>query len=105
MGKNPFSVARQYVWDGKDYKATKTHERFLCHALLVACDSGNIEPRQYEQAVDMIQIRLGEHKFLESWLCCEAGVRLGEISHEQGQLYRFRWLDHLEQLWNQGERK
>jgi hypothetical protein len=104
---NPFSESRKHVWDGANLNdlAKDLKERFLCHALLRACDEGTFDQDTYMQAVGMIQRRMGEHKFLESWLCCEGGVRVGEMTHERIQFYRFRWLNELEQLWNQGERK
>ncbi|MDR5839362.1 hypothetical protein [Caballeronia sp. LZ034LL] len=99
---NPFEAARPYLWNGSN--GVKYSEKYICHAIGRAEKARRITAHQALWAINMIHLRLGEHRTVEGWLCNEGGVRLGEMSCEQVQLYRFLWLDELSRIWNQGER-
>lgn len=99
---NPFKEARQHLWDG--YNGVGKQERYICHAIQRAADRKAVSQEEASTAVDMIHRRLGEYVSVESWLCCEAHVRLGEMGADRVQCYRFRWLDELSSMWIQGQR-
>lgn len=104
VSNNPFAVARQYLWDGSKKDEGFPKERFLCHTVMAGRNFGKVSGNDCTRARDMIRSRLGEYTFLESWLANEAHVSINDLTHENVQAYRLRWLGHLEQLWNQGER-
>lgn len=99
---NPFTAATQFLWDG--LTGDKVFEKYSCHAIQRAADSQLVTQEEADQARAMIYARLGEYPTVNAWLCCEAGIRLGEMTDERVQSYRFRWLDQLSSQWNQGER-
>jgi hypothetical protein len=102
---NPFTQAKPYLWNGEGREGKQGKERYLCHALALARGDRQIDVADYSVAGNMIRARLGEHTFVESWLACEAYIRVSELTPENVQAYRLRWLEDLEQLWNQGGRK
>jgi hypothetical protein len=99
---NPFHAAQAHLWNGLNGIGKK--EKYSCHAIQRAADRGAISQADADQAQAMIHTRLGEYPTVNSWLCCEAGIRLGEMSHERVQSYRVLWLEELSSIWNQGER-
>lgn len=100
---NPFESARPHLWNGQGQIGS--FEKYICHALQRAADRKAVTQEVADQARAMIYTRLGEYLSVESWLCCEAGIRLGEMDPLSVQGYRFRWLADLSAKWNQGERK
>ncbi|MFP3556372.1 hypothetical protein SB861_37515 [Paraburkholderia sp. SIMBA_049] len=102
MSINPFAAARQFVWDGINPKMADGQERFLCYALMAARDRAGVEAEDCYRARAMILSRLGEYKYLESWLCNAVGVSVNDTTQQNMQAYRLRWLNELEQLWNTG---
>jgi hypothetical protein len=99
---NPFESARPHLWNGED--GIGVFEKYLCHAIQRGAERKAVSQQEADQAQAMIRTRLGEYVTVESWLCCEAGIRLGQMDHLQVQSYRFLWLADLSAKWNQGER-
>jgi hypothetical protein len=99
---NPFDSARSHLWNGQERIGSS--EKYICHALQRAADRRAITQAEADQAREMIYARLGEYPSVEGWLCCEAGIRLGEMDPVSVQDYRFLWLGELSSAWNQGER-
>jgi hypothetical protein len=100
---NPFVHARPFVWDGQGQIGQ--YEKYLCHAVQRAADSKAVSQKEADQAVAMIQVRLGEHATVVGWLYNEAGITFTEMNDCSVQSYRLFWLADLSVKWNQGERK
>lgn len=103
MSNNPFTAARPYLWDGSLSDDVAAKQRFLCHALESAYKDYKISAVEFFGARGIIRTRLGEYRFLEQWLANEAGISINDLVQENMQAYRLRWLETLEQQWNQGE--
>lgn len=102
MAVNPFTQAKPYLWNGHGEK--QEQQRFLCHALGRAYEAGKVRPILCGRAEVMIHNRLGGYVSVEGWLANELGLTLSVMTPENVQAYRLRWLEDLEQRWNQGER-
>lgn len=81
-----------YVWDGRpDKKFTRTHNMYLCNALLTTlrdyprCKAG------YEKATEYLRKRLGNAYTIDSYLK-KAGI---EYTDESLQATRLEWLNDM----------
>lgn len=111
MRSNPFTDARPYLSNGElgeqvtVASSIAKKQKYLCLCLLMAYRDAAIVTADFELAKTMVYTRLGaSYACVESFLCNEAHIPLGQLTPESVQAYRFLWLKELEQLWNQGER-
>lgn len=105
LQSNPFTEAKPFLWDGCGPELEEK-QRYLCHCLLLARIANRIDRRNYVTAKLMIHLRLGaEFPLIESFLGAGLGVPLSQLTPENVQAYRLRWLTQLESDWAAGIRE
>ena len=96
--KNPYLVIA--FTEAKKHIESK-ESRFICYALRDAFLDGKISERIRQEAIDIIETRLGtDCIYIGSWLYanipeCTPEYLCSSEGKEQQRLYRLRWLDSL----------
>ena len=105
MRTNPFTEAQDFLWRGLNPIASGQIE-YMCIALTFAYDKKQIGKTVCIQAQRMIHRRLGKkYGTVNAYLSEELKLPFAVLTDLNVQSFRFFWLAHLEQLWNQGIRK
>lgn len=101
---NAFRIAKELLWDGLGPCRPWASERYICTALAVAQTVSPIRLFGCVNAKNIIAERMGSSVVtLESWLSSYANVPEEQLTDENMQAYRNRWLDALIAEFSQGD--
>jgi hypothetical protein len=91
-----FTAAKKYLWNGKVGKKGQggLESAYICQALQLAVQNGDLEYFKADIAQDLIEHRLGRHCSVNDYLY-ENGYTQTLHSTLASQAYRLAWLDSL----------
>ena len=93
---NAFKNAKEFLWDGLGLYRPGASERYICTALTRAQTVSPIRLFGCVNARNIIAERMDNRAAtLESWLSSYANVPEEQLTDENMQAYRHRWLDAL----------
>lgn len=101
MKSNPFRDAKKYL--RKDENSNG--ELFICYAINIAMIHRKVKTSQYLLAQQIVMSRLGGCTSVSDWLRTHPDVNNHDLTIDNRQAYRHRWLDHLADEWDKGVRK
>ena len=83
--------AKDFLWDGVSPRAGVLNTNVgICYALI--CAVGRDESPRVHQEIGR---RLAPYGYVDNWLHHIAGVPWEQLTPENVQAYRHRWLEHL----------
>ena len=99
-----FKNAKEFLWDGLGTCQPLASERYICAALTRAQTVSQIRLFGCVNARNIIAERMNSRaRTLELWLSIRANVPTEQLSDENMQAYRHRWLDALIAEFSQGD--
>ena len=105
---NPFHLAKRYLAHTIEDEHYDRKQEFICHALRDVWTANKCDGTDFAVAKRMVLARLSPYGTINCYLMDLAmakTIRMRDITYENTQFFRHRWLDHLADEWDQGIRK